>query len=127
MQFIFTEEHIQRALQHRLDRIENAGEHAGGSGNLGEISVKITKIEPAESVAPLRWRVAFEYTVFVVSEFTSYPDNPPHESHYRSAVLFDETGEIAGEEPKEAVEGPNLDNSNFVDYPGDDKQSDHEK
>jgi hypothetical protein len=75
-----------------IARTEQTGEATGGSGHLSHVSfgnVRVTAIEPAGEG---RWRVGFSYAIYVETEFTYWPDNPPHEYPKEGEVLVDDKG-----------------------------------
>jgi len=104
MHLNLSNEKINQIITKYLEVSENVGEHAGGSGHLSDKSVKITKIFEAFLNAPNTWEISFQYVVFVITEFTYYPDNPPHETHYKSSIIIDDLGQIIYTFPKEMIE-----------------------
>ena len=40
------------------------------------------------------WEIPYSYTVFVETEFTYYPDNPPHEYTREGVARVDDEGRI---------------------------------
>lgn len=85
--------------------IENAhriGESAGGSGHMGYTSLRgptIERIRQCLVNGDARWEIAFRYTLVTETEFTCYPDNPPHERTHTKKLLVDEKGTVT-EQPK---------------------------
>ena len=104
MEFKLSMDHIKEIIQNLIDNIENVGEHIGGSGHLGNISTKIIQISPPIAIEEGKWQISYKYAVFLVTEFTYYPDNPPHESHYAQAIIVDNFGKIININPKETID-----------------------
>jgi hypothetical protein len=118
-----TREIVTRTIEHD----EQLGEQAGGSGHLAEVSYEIDEIAaPVEVVDEGRtlFEIAYAYTLITVTEFTIYPDNPPHESSYRKSIVVDEEGTIVEESAREAAKtdrpwsAPDVDGRFPLDPPG---------
>jgi hypothetical protein len=94
---MFTGERLREIVVAHIERNERLGYQAGGSGHLGYVSFEVDKIgEPTRigSGEGEVWEVAYSYTLFVETEFTYYPDNPPHEYRKSATVLIDHYGNI---------------------------------
>lgn len=76
------------AIAKKIEREENIGEKAGSSGHLGMIDYSIDQIsEPVPDGE--NYIMTYRYTLSITTEFTIYPDNPPHESTRELKVIVD--------------------------------------
>ena len=81
-------EDIEKAVNNYIESIHNTGTRSGGSGHLGHVSHTLDEV----NFKDLRngfIEVGFKYTLITETEFTYYPDNPPHEDHYEKEILLD--------------------------------------
>jgi hypothetical protein len=94
---MFTEEELREIVDSHIKGRERIGNQAGGSGHLGHVSYEVGEIG-----VPVRvdagegdvCEIAYSYKVFVETEFTYYPDNPPHEYGKEATVRVDDEGNI---------------------------------
>ncbi len=94
---MFEEAELEEIVKRIIERDENLGDQVGSSGHLGNVSYEIKEIgtpEKVESDSGEGWGVIYTYTIVIVTEFTIYPDNPPHEITYRKKIIIDEKGEL---------------------------------
>ncbi|MFX1517164.1 MAG: hypothetical protein ACFFC6_12750 [Promethearchaeota archaeon] len=94
---MFSEQEIREIVNNKICQDEDLGEQVGGSGHLGYKSYRIDQVnkpEKIESDNEELWRIIYEYTVYVETEFTFYPDNPPHEYKYRKSLFLDNNGKL---------------------------------
>ena len=74
---MLTKEQIETAVQRQIEKDENLGDQAGGSGHMSYVSYTVDEIgDPVET--DYGWEVDYKYTVVVTTEFTIEPDNPPY-------------------------------------------------
>jgi hypothetical protein len=95
---------LEKIVSKVIENQEKLGEAAGGSGHLSSTSYKIQNIETpikCEFKSQPAWEINFAYDVFVETEFTYYPDNPPYEYHYVNKVVVNEAGDILEESQKD--------------------------
>ena len=90
---MLSEEKIRDILIRRIEADEKPGEQAGGSGHLAYKSYRLDGFE-IKKLDNARLEVKYRYTVFIESEFTVLPDNPPHEYHHAKVVVMDGEGRI---------------------------------
>ena len=86
-------EKIREIIIRQIEAGEKPGEQSGGSGHLAYKSYKLDGFD----VTPLEnnlIKVTYRYTIFVETEFTYLPDNPPGEYPYEKEIIIDETGKI---------------------------------
>ncbi len=103
MNHMFTDSELDEITRRKIEQDENLGDQVGGSGHLGHISFEIDKIGPLKEVEFNKnrtWQITFEYTLFVTTEFTYYPDNPPYEYKYSKTITINENKEILEDKPK---------------------------
>jgi hypothetical protein len=120
---MFSEKEVREIIKGKIKQDEVLGEGVGGSGHLGYKSFKINHISKPEKIhtsnEQLR-RITYEYTIYVETEFTYYPDNPPHEYKYRKTIFLDEGGNILKESPKESLRTDSPLMNDFQDFLGRD-------
>ncbi|MHA1684423.1 MAG: hypothetical protein ACTSUE_26030 [Promethearchaeota archaeon] len=78
-----------------IEKMEALGGSAGGSGHAGYKSYMldgVTMLEERYVGEITVFLIEISYTIFVETEFTYYPDNPPHEYKYKKHILIDESG-----------------------------------
>lgn len=71
----------QTRISEKISVLEHIGEHAGGSGHTAYTHASIDKTEVLEKNENSK-DILCEYTVFIETEFTYCPDNPPEETTY---------------------------------------------
>ena len=97
-------EKISENLLRHIEAEENIGHHGGGSGHLSHISVQIDLIEILEvSSNNYSHKAIVNYVKIIESEFTFYPDNPPHEYNYTQTFYLDSDLTITGFSKKELI------------------------
>lgn len=93
MKEMFSEKEIRDIVNTKICQDEDLGEQVGGSGHLGYKSYKINQINKPEKIQTDNnqeiWRITYSYTVYVETEFTYYPDNPPREYRYKKTIFLD--------------------------------------
>jgi hypothetical protein len=91
---VFTGEELRKIVDSHIRGRERLGEQAGGSGHLGYVSYALGEIGiPVRGEGGV-WEIPYSYTVFVETEFTYYPDNPPHEYRREAVARVDDEGGI---------------------------------
>ena len=86
-------EEAQKTLKKYLDERHGAGERAGGSGHLGFLSVENIKIVDVQH-RPDGYEVAYEYDIFVETEFEHTGNTDFGKKHYSDKVSIDKKGRI---------------------------------
>ena len=98
----FTEERLREIVETQIASDEKLGSQSGGSGHLGHVDYVLDGVDE-----PVRqgeaWEVTYKYTVIVTTEFTIYPDNPPHENGYKKTITLNEKGDVVREGVKRFV------------------------
>ncbi|MBT4409753.1 MAG: hypothetical protein HOC82_07905 [Bacteroidetes bacterium] len=83
---------IYKLVQDKIEAGEKLGSQSGGSGHMGHVSYVIDHIEIDQSKSPdlinAEWQVDYQYTIFIETEFTYYPDNPPYETKYTQRLFL---------------------------------------
>lgn len=90
---------IGQIVTSKIKRDEKLGSLTGSSGHLGHKSYVIDEISPLKQVNR-GWEIKYKYTIIIETEFTIYPDNPPHEYRYEKTIVVDEIGNIIDESEK---------------------------
>lgn len=91
---VFTEEELRAIIDSHIGGRERLGDQAGGSGHLGHVSYVLGEIgDPVRGEGGV-WEIPYSYTVFVETEFTYYPDNPPQEYRREAVARVDDEGRI---------------------------------
>ncbi|TES92211.1 MAG: hypothetical protein E3J87_05890 [Candidatus Cloacimonadota bacterium] len=99
-------ENIKEILRKHISSTEKLGPQVGGSGHHGSVSLSINEIKPPveETIDEKKaYRVMFSYTLTVVTEFTIYPDNPPHEDTYEKTIWVDRAGNVVKSTDKKCI------------------------
>jgi len=87
------EKSIEKIVREQIEKVEKLGDQAGGSGHMGHISYRIDGIKTKELEDGNR-EVSYDYTLMVETEFTYYPDNPPHEISVSGILVLDPQGRM---------------------------------
>ena len=101
---MLSEEKVRKIVEANIKQNEDLGDRVGGSGHLGYISYQINEISKPKKITVDKqsgWEITYTYTLFVETEFTYYPDNPPYEYRYEKTIVVDDKGHILKEMPKE--------------------------
>ena len=101
---MFSETKLRDIVTAKIEQDEILGEQAGGSGHLGYVSYELNEIEEPEKVQTDKgqgWEIVYTYTIVVETEFTYYPENPPHEYRYKKRIIVDDIGNIIKDYPRE--------------------------
>ena len=92
---MFTDKEINEIINKKISADEKPGDRTGGSGHLGFVSYRINHYKTRQ-MSHERVEIIFNYTVYVETEFTSYPDNPPMEYTYERKIIVNCDKEIVG-------------------------------
>ncbi|MBN2775977.1 MAG: hypothetical protein JXR31_17105 [Prolixibacteraceae bacterium] len=80
---------VNQIVKKQIETEHRLGEQAGGSGHLSYVSYRLGNLK-IEIKAKREKLVTYWYTLFIESEFTVEPDNPPYEYNYcRSFKIVD--------------------------------------
>ena len=97
-----TDHHVIREkIEGLIAKDHKLGASSGGSGHLGHTSFILDNLEISENEE--RFDVSYVYTVFIETEFTYYPDNPPYETQYRKKLMLDGELNVLSEEEVEVL------------------------
>lgn len=97
---------IEKIVTRVITHDEKLGNTVGGSGHKGYTSFELTTLgNPSKRQFKGRdaWEITFNYTIITETEFTYYPDNPPHEYAYQKKIIIDKNGRVLREFPRKAV------------------------
>ena len=97
---------IEKIVTRVINRDEKLGHGVGGSGHSSHTSFVINTLgNPVKRKykKKVAWEISYTYTVLVETEFTYYPDNPPHEYSYKKSIIVDQNGRVLQELPKAGV------------------------
>ncbi len=92
---MITDLEVFEIIKQKITADEMPGEQAGGSGHLGFVNYRINHFNTRQ-ISPQQWEIAYSYTVYVESEFTYYPDNPPNEYTHEKKIIVNRDKEIVG-------------------------------
>lgn len=90
-----TDPKIEEIVIKQIEADENLGDHSGGSGHLSNVSYYIDHIEVLKE-----GHIQYFYTIEILTEFTSWPDNPPYENHYQKNIMIDANYQIVEKSEK---------------------------
>ncbi|NOX85175.1 MAG: hypothetical protein GXO86_04285 [Chlorobi bacterium] len=90
---MLTKEKIREIIIRQIESDEKPEEQAGGSGHLAFKSFKLNGFD-TKQLDNSRTEVKYRYTVFIETEFTVLPDNPPREYKYKKTIIIDKGGNI---------------------------------
>ena len=93
---MFTKEEIEEIIKGKIELDEKLGEQAGGSGHLSYVTYQINDFSFKEQ-PPDKIEISYKYSLYVETEFTYYPDNPPYESTYSKIIVIDQNKNIIEE------------------------------
>ena len=102
-------EGIKAIIRKKIESDENIGEKAGGSGHLSSIDYIIDEISEPEKAGE-NYHIKYQYTVSITTEFTIYPDNPPHEYTREVVIEINNKGDILKEVSSKSI------NDNFIPF-----------
>lgn len=94
---MFTEEELKSFLDRKIKSDEDIGEHAGGSGHLSDVGYEL-KDYSSKELSESKLEIIYQYIVYVTTEFTYYPDNPPYEYPHKKKLIVDNEMKILSEE-----------------------------
>ena len=75
---MFSDAEILEIIDKRIGADEKLGDQAGGSGHMGFVSYNLDEYK-TKMISKDILEITYTYTIFVETEFTYYPDNPPME------------------------------------------------
>lgn len=90
---MFTEEELQEIVKKKIETDEKLGTQAGGSGHLAYKYFALNKLT-AKQLTEDKLEIRYSYTVYVETEFTYYPDNPPMEYPNSGVMVVDKNKNI---------------------------------
>ena len=93
---MITDSEILDIIKNKIELDENLGDQKGGSGHLGFVNYGV-KDYSHELINPSKIKIIYTYTIFVETEFTYYPDNPPQEYLKKKMIFIDNNKEIISE------------------------------
>lgn len=99
-----TIEEAKQVAKANIEKEHSLGERAGGSGHLGHTSLRNVIIEDVQSLEVQGkpcWRITYRYTLVTETEFTYYPDNPPHKASYTKEIVVNGERRIVEQPSKE--------------------------
>lgn len=104
-----TMEEIRNVIEEYIRIEEKVGDQTGGSGHLSNKNIKLFQISEPIPITKNLKSISFKYAVFILTEFTYYPDNPPYETHYAQTIIIDNSGKIIEINSKEMIDPvPNI-------------------
>ena len=94
---MLTKDQIESIVRKWIADKEILGENTGENGHPANKDYELETIHEPESTST-GWKVGFDYTVFVTTEFTAYPDNPPYEYPKKGVLELDRQGNLISEQ-----------------------------
>ncbi|MHA2226713.1 MAG: hypothetical protein ACXAC8_15990 [Candidatus Hodarchaeales archaeon] len=91
---MFPEAELSKIVEAFINKEENLGEQRGSSGHLSYISYRLDKVGKPKKIRSGVWEINFTYSLLVETEFSYYPDNPPHEYKHKGTITINEDGKI---------------------------------
>lgn len=93
---MFSESEILEIINHKIELDEGTGYKGGGSSHLSYKTFQVDSFK-AEGISSGETEITYMYTVYVETEFTCYPDNPPAEYCHKKKITVNGRGEIVRE------------------------------
>lgn len=90
---MFKEEEIREIVKQKIETDEQLGNQAGGSGHLGFKGYVLNEVK-TKQLSESKLEIRYAYTVYVETEFTYYPDNPPMEYPHSGVMVVDKNKNI---------------------------------
>lgn len=90
---MLSKEKIREIIIRKIEADEKPGEQIGGSGHLAHKSYRLDGFKIKE-LNNKQLEITYRYTVFVETEFTYLPDNPPYEYIHETTIVIDSNGKI---------------------------------
>ena len=87
---MLNEEEIRTVVKQKIETDEKLGYRAGGSRHLGYTSYVLNE-GLTKQLSETTIKITYQYTVFVETEFTVYPDNPAMEYTKTGELVIDKT------------------------------------
>ncbi len=85
------QEKIEQLVNQQIKKTEKLGYQSGGSGHMGHVSYRINEIN-TRKLDDDKTEISYTYTLYIETEFTYHPDNPPHEPTYSGVIIVDKQG-----------------------------------
>ncbi len=82
---MLTKDEILKIINKEIEADEKLGDQVGGSGHMGYVSCKLDDYKTKQISEDLL-EITYRYTIFIETEFTYYPDNPPMEYHQKKVI-----------------------------------------
>ncbi|MFH2096868.1 MAG: hypothetical protein ABIJ16_14255 [Bacteroidota bacterium] len=101
------EDEIIGIVKKTIEQDENPGYKSGSSDHVGYVSYVIDSVESRQLDECVE--LCYVYTIIIETEFTYYPDNPPHEYQYEKTIRVNDRGEVMSGSDKRCLKGPELD------------------
>lgn len=93
---MLTKNEILEIINQKIQADEKLGDQSGGSGHLSYRSYSIDDFTANEISSELL-KIKYRYKIFIETEFTYYPDNPPQEYNYEKVITVNNKKEIVSE------------------------------
>ncbi len=93
---MLSESEIIEIINHKIELDEGTGYKEGGSSHLSYKSFQMNSFETSR-ISLQETEIIYRYTVYVETEFTYFPDNPPTEYQYKKMILVNSKGKILRE------------------------------
>ena len=85
---MFTKDEILEIINKQIGADEKLGDQAGGSGHMGFVSYNLDEYK-TKQISKDILEITYKYTIFIETEFTYYPDNPPMEYPRKKVISVD--------------------------------------
>ncbi len=98
---MFSEDEIREIINHKIESDELTGYQGGGSSHLAYKTCRMNSFE-ASRISLREIEIIYQYTVYVETEFTYFPDNPPAEYQHKKIIIVNSKGEVIREKDLDA-------------------------
>ncbi len=97
---MFNEEEIHEIVKRKIEADEKLGEQTGGSSHLSYVSYVLNNVK-TKQLSDEKIEIQYKYKIFIESEFTVYPDNPPMEYPKTKVIVVDKNKKIISDNENE--------------------------
>lgn len=95
---MFSSTEIEDIINAHIKAIEKTGDRGSSSGHLSSVSIILNKFS-YRSIENESIKIQYSYTKYIETEFTYYPDNPPHEYHISREMIIDKNKNVLFDAP----------------------------
>lgn len=93
---MFSKDEILDIIKRKIEIDEKLGDQTGGSGHKGFVSYQIENFTTRQ-LSQDQLEITYNYCIYVETEFTYYPDNPPMEYPNKKVIVVNKDKQICDE------------------------------